>query len=80
MEMAFEAGYDPALNLADHGIKTRNAEGTSPAGVDWASDVRRQEQDIIDEIVHGIRHGHYILMMGSKVSPKPEALVRHAHG
>ncbi|KAG8975173.1 hypothetical protein FRC05_006341 [Tulasnella sp. 425] len=66
MEMAFEAGYDPALNLADHGIKTRNGEGASTVGVDWASDVRRQEQDIIDEIVHGIRHGHYILMMGSK--------------
>ncbi|KAG8950475.1 hypothetical protein FRC04_007490 [Tulasnella sp. 424] len=66
MEMAFESGYDPALNFADHGIKARSAEGASSAGVDWASDVRRQEQDIIDEIVHGIRHGHYILMIGSK--------------
>ncbi|KIO17351.1 hypothetical protein M407DRAFT_234710 [Tulasnella calospora MUT 4182] len=66
MEMAFEPGYDPALNLADHGIKTRSSEATSTVGVDWASDVRRQEQDVIDEIVHGMRHGHYILMMGSK--------------
>ncbi|KAG8926945.1 hypothetical protein FRC01_008189, partial [Tulasnella sp. 417] len=66
IEMAFEAGYDPALNLADHGIKSRNGSTTAAAGVDWASDVRRQEQDVIDEIVHGIRHGHYILLMGSK--------------
>ncbi|KAG8903489.1 hypothetical protein FRC00_000046, partial [Tulasnella sp. 408] len=66
IEMAFEPGYDPALNLADHGIKSRSHESSSTAGVDWASDVRRQEQDVIDEIVHGMRHGHYILLMGSK--------------
>ncbi|KAG8986753.1 hypothetical protein FRB90_003808 [Tulasnella sp. 427] len=67
MEMAFEAGYDPALNLADHGIKTRaSSRMQATDGVDWASDVRRDEQDVIDEIVHGMRHGHYILLMGSK--------------
>ncbi|KAG8926947.1 hypothetical protein FRC01_008191 [Tulasnella sp. 417] len=67
IEMAFEPGYDPALNLVDHGIKSRNGSTTeSRAGVDWASDVRRQEQEVIDEIVHGMKHGYYFFLMGSK--------------
>ncbi|KAG8888540.1 hypothetical protein FRC00_014724, partial [Tulasnella sp. 408] len=70
IEKAFEPGYDPALSLADHGVKSRGGEAISSVGIDWAADVRRQEQDAIDEIVHGMRHGHYILLMGSKVSPE----------
>lgn len=68
--MAFKPGFDPALQLADHGARTRSGQWDAAADlthVDWASDVRRDEQDVIDAIVHGAEHGHYILLMGSKV-------------
>jgi len=79
MEIAFEPGYDPALNLVDHGIKSRGGAARATGGVDWVSDVRRDEQDVIDEIVHGMRHGHYILLMGPNVSHEPGTLRRDAH-
>ncbi|KAG8926949.1 hypothetical protein FRC01_008193 [Tulasnella sp. 417] len=66
IEKAFKPGYDPALKLADHGVKIRNGSTSSTAEVDWASAIRRQEQAVIDEIVHGIKDGYYIFLMGSK--------------
>ena len=69
MAEAFEAGFDPALQLADHGAQLggQNDHSTHMAHVDWASDIQRDEQQVIDDIIHGVDHGHYILLMGSKV-------------
>lgn len=35
--------------------------------LDWTALVRREEQAIIDDIIHGHDHGHYYLIMGPKV-------------
>lgn len=35
--------------------------------MDWTTLVRREEQAVIDNIIHGHEHGHYFLIMGPKV-------------
>lgn len=72
IELAFAAGYDPALELASHG-KTRDPG--FPEDIDWDMDgpwtqhLRRKEQDLIDSIVHGAETGHYYVVLGPKVRP-----------
>ncbi|KAF9012512.1 hypothetical protein BDQ17DRAFT_707274 [Cyathus striatus] len=73
IEKAFEAGYDPALELAkNHSTRAaisqdnRKAEYCSE-DTPWTEDLRRQEQDLIDQIVHGGEVGHYYLLLGPKV-------------
>ena len=73
MARAFEPGFETALQLINHGSRTRTgnwdpkARSTDLTHVDWASEVPRDEQGAIDAIVHGVDHGHYFLLMGPKV-------------
>ena len=77
---AFEAGYDPALELATHSAKTYNRaiqcqqERERPDleleiqdSEPWSGYLRRKEQDFIDLIVKGEEAGHYYVLLGSKV-------------
>ena len=62
MEKAFDPGYDPALEIAKHG------KGPGRVYEDAESEhLRRQEQDLIDEIISGKRRGHYYMLLGPKV-------------
>ncbi|TCD64562.1 hypothetical protein EIP91_003920 [Steccherinum ochraceum] len=73
IELAFAAGYDPALELASHG-KVRDPH--IPEDVDWDMDgpwtqhLRRKEQDLVDSIVHGAETGHYYMLLGPKGTGK----------
>ena len=81
MEDAFEAGYDPALELATHSAKTYNRAKESQQGRErpdleleiqdsepWTEHLRRKEQDVIDLIVKGEEAGHYYVLLGAKAS------------
>lgn len=76
MAEAFDAGYDPALELATHATTqidisddlnelAFDTNGTKPKS--WTGHLRRREQDRIDQIVHGIEKGHYFVLLGPKV-------------
>ncbi|KAH8087821.1 hypothetical protein BXZ70DRAFT_899534 [Cristinia sonorae] len=76
IELAFAAGYDPALELASHG-KVRGTEGVDiPDDMEWDLDgpwtqhLRRKEQDLVDRIVHGAETGHYYMLLGPKGTGK----------
>lgn len=71
IEKAFEAGYDPALELATHQNKPANDPGIQGVEIDidipWTEHLRRKEQDWIDHIVQGQETGHYFVLLGPKV-------------
>ncbi|KAK7691757.1 hypothetical protein QCA50_005158 [Cerrena zonata] len=73
IEIAFAAGYDPALELASHG---KHRDPTIPEELDWDMDgpwtqhLRRKEQDAVDQIVHGAETGHYFMLLGPKGTGK----------
>lgn len=77
MEAAFEAGYDPALELASHAKKAAGDKQVqssvenleSDIAESWTHHLRRKEQDIIDQIIAGAETGHYYVLLGAKVSP-----------
>lgn len=69
MDIAFRAGYDPALAVVKFG-KTRNASHTllSPSikeGIETR--LRRKEEDFVNRIISGKERGHYYLILGPKV-------------
>lgn len=77
MELAFAAGYDPALELATHSAQqvdivddldevAFDSELSEPRT--WSGHLRRREQDWIDRIVHGTETGHYFVLLGPKAS------------
>ena len=79
MQDAFNAGYDPALELATHSAKARHrAEQEQQEKPDleleiedsepWTQHLRRKEQDVIDLIVKGEEAGHYYVLLGAKVT------------
>lgn len=82
MELAFTAGYDPALELATHPLKGEMripAQDPKPSTVEeddlqidpgWTEHLRRKEQDLVDRIIHGKEAGHYFVLMGPKGSGK----------
>ncbi|KZV97832.1 hypothetical protein EXIGLDRAFT_607590 [Exidia glandulosa HHB12029] len=61
IEVAFQAGYDPALELATF----RNKDIP-----DEVEHLRRREQDLIDKIIAGKTHGHYYVLLGPKGTGK----------
>ncbi|KAH9944767.1 hypothetical protein B0H21DRAFT_694510 [Amylocystis lapponica] len=70
IELAFAAGYDPALELASH---TKNqyedilrGDGDGP----WTEHLRRREQDFVDRIIQGRESGHYFILLGPKGTGK----------
>jgi hypothetical protein len=65
--MAFEAGYDPALELASH--ITTSPRGNNDLSQDdaWKEHLRRKEQPMVDRIIHGEERGKYFLLIGPKV-------------
>lgn len=65
IEAAFQAGYDPALELAKP--YTSSSEPIFTGDEPWTNDVRRKEQDFIDRIIHGEESGHYFMFLGPKV-------------
>lgn len=69
IELAFEAGYDPALELAkSHTSKNAVAQDLEFEGDEpWTEHLRRKEQDIIDLIIKGEEPGHYFMLLGPKV-------------
>lgn len=62
IELAFAAGYDPALELASHGKK--GEKGHDPLDLEtdipWTQHLRRKEQDKVDAIVQGKEKGECI--------------------
>ncbi|PPQ64938.1 hypothetical protein CVT26_015658 [Gymnopilus dilepis] len=77
IESAFQAGYDPALELAkSHTAKKAPVDDASidpillPADEAWTQNLRRKEQEIIDHIVHGDEAGHYFMLIGPKGAGK----------
>ncbi|OCH86078.1 hypothetical protein OBBRIDRAFT_761900 [Obba rivulosa] len=73
IEVAFAAGYDPALELAAHG-KKRQAQVPEDfnwgAETPWTEHLRRDEQDLVDRIVHGKEVGRYFILLGPKGTGK----------
>ncbi|KAL0955764.1 hypothetical protein HGRIS_001979 [Hohenbuehelia grisea] len=85
IELAFEPGYDPALELA-RVSKHPKSESPSGKGEDeqelsieidgldpdepWTEHLRRKEQDWIDNIIKGEESGHYFVLLGPKGSGK----------
>lgn len=75
MEEAFEKGYDPALELAtqpkkkitDEDEQTLHELLETDLSGPWTQHLRRKEQDIVDQIVHGAETGHYYVFLGAKV-------------
>lgn len=67
IEVAFQAGYDPALELATFKDKD---------GPEEVEHLRRREQDLIDKIVSGKAHGHYYVLLGPKVRLSTSFLLR----
>ena len=70
IELAFEAGYDPALELARfHTGEMAASEDSEFEGDEpWTEHLRRKEQDTIDLIIQGEEPGHYFMLLGPKVS------------
>ncbi|TDL23030.1 hypothetical protein BD410DRAFT_769446 [Rickenella mellea] len=65
IERAFDAGYDPALELVAYG-KARH----SPDEDESTLHLRRTEQDVVDRIVQGREIGHYFMLLGAKGTGK----------
>ena len=61
MELAFKAGYDPALEVAIQAKKRYGEDDHKELHL------RRKEQDIVDRIVSGEEVGRYFMLIGSKV-------------
>ncbi|KAI0753092.1 hypothetical protein C8Q80DRAFT_1267533 [Daedaleopsis nitida] len=81
IEKAFEAGYDPALELAKvssnkHAPSILPEESgdavLEPTDADgwWTQHLRRSEQDLIDHIIQGNEVGHYFILLGPKGTGK----------
>ncbi|KAF9047399.1 hypothetical protein BJ165DRAFT_1403124 [Panaeolus papilionaceus] len=78
IEEAFQPGYDPALELAKlHTSRkgpprddTDDDPNLLEDGEPWTEDIRRKEQDYIDDIVHGNEVGHYYMLLGPKGTGK----------
>lgn len=77
IELAFSAGYDPALELANrsHAKLQRAKQGKDVRpeehedSADWwdAPPLRRDDQDLFDDIVSGHEAGRYFMILGPKV-------------
>jgi len=65
--MAFQPGYDPALELAGHITTSPRGPNELTEEDSWKQHLRRKEQPIVDKIIHGEERGKYYLMMGPKV-------------
>ncbi|PPQ98405.1 hypothetical protein CVT24_004084 [Panaeolus cyanescens] len=78
IEEAFQPGYDPALELAKlHTSRKgppRDFSDDDPNSLEdgepWTEDLRRKEQDHIDDIIHGNEVGHYYMLLGPKGTGK----------
>ncbi|KAL1668992.1 hypothetical protein GGF50DRAFT_110750 [Schizophyllum commune] len=71
IELAFTAGYDPALELATHPTKSEDhADIDADEEIPWTQHLRRNEQDLIDRIIDGTETGHYWVLLGPKGSGK----------
>ncbi|EIN06689.1 hypothetical protein PUNSTDRAFT_136530 [Punctularia strigosozonata HHB-11173 SS5] len=82
IELAFAAGYDPALDLANnHAKKAVSSDQTIleelvADGDDlWTAHLRRKEQDALDAIVHGLETGHYFMLLGPKGAGKTTMVI-----
>ncbi|KAF9071642.1 hypothetical protein BDP27DRAFT_1500185 [Rhodocollybia butyracea] len=74
IELAFEPGYDPALEVAkNYHTRTSSPEELTfddPALIPLEENLKRKEQDLIDRIVKGEEPGHYYVLLGAKGSGK----------
>ena len=70
IELAFEAGYDPALELARFhtGEMAASEDSEFEGHVPWTEHLRRKEQDVMDRIIQGEEPGRYFMLLGPKVS------------
>lgn len=89
MELAFTAGYDPALELANRAprpLEVPRARSPSTETEELDADghlhlqLRRDEQDTLDRIVQGREAGRYFMLLGPKVrfsmySPLTQSLI-----
>ncbi|KAI5121443.1 hypothetical protein M0805_009552, partial [Coniferiporia weirii] len=66
MEKAFDAGYDPALDVATH---SKNGDALDDQDHE-TKHLRRREQDLVDRIISGQEKGHYWMLLGSKGTGK----------
>ncbi|KAJ1306180.1 hypothetical protein OPQ81_010889 [Rhizoctonia solani] len=78
IEDAFAAGYDPALELANHPSRHLGASVSGDGLGDFPISSRhmeREEQDIVDSIMEGNEGGHYFLFMGPKGGGKTTMII-----
>ncbi|THH01333.1 hypothetical protein EW026_g1355 [Hermanssonia centrifuga] len=79
IELAFSAGYDPALELADRSME-KNTKKPQAGAIAWDTDglwtehLRRDDQDMMDRIVNGSEKGHYFMLLGPKGTGKTTML------
>ncbi|KAF5393214.1 hypothetical protein D9757_000518 [Collybiopsis confluens] len=71
IELAFEPGYDPALEVARrYHTGHPGFVDVDPEFIPWTEHLRRREQDVVDRIVNGQEVGHYYVLLGPKGSGK----------
>jgi hypothetical protein len=68
MSKAFEAGYDPAIDLSN---ASRHRQHRPLDPEEEEGHIVREEQKMVDRIVRGEEVGSYYLVIGSKVSATP---------
>ncbi|KAG9105027.1 hypothetical protein FRC07_009655 [Ceratobasidium sp. 392] len=76
IETAFEPGYDPALELANHPGRGGEVDEDGKRGYPQSNrHMQRKEQDTVDSIMEGKEAGHYFLFLGPKGSGKTTMMI-----
>jgi len=71
MEIAFDKGYDPALELTKHAKIGRGVDDLKEGVNPEVGNLRQKEQEVVHSIIQGKEPGHYFLLTGPKVRHTP---------
>ncbi|KAG8710227.1 hypothetical protein FRC08_017432 [Ceratobasidium sp. 394] len=76
IEAAFEPGYDPALELANHPGRGGEVDEDGKRGYPQSNrHMQRKEQEVVDSIMEGKEPGHYYLFLGPKGAGKTTMMI-----
>ncbi|CCM06409.1 uncharacterized protein FIBRA_08670 [Fibroporia radiculosa] len=72
IELAFARGYDPALEVASSAKAQNNSDKDERGAANsiHMQHMRRQEQDLVDNIIGGREAGQYFMLLGCKGTGK----------